>query len=64
VFKELDVVRLKKDDTESGVKTTHLGTIVDVLADDVFTVEFIDEHGDTIMPSLLKTYSANELIKV
>lgn len=63
MFKELDVVRLKVDDVEVGVKTTYLGTIVDLLTPDVFTVEFVDENGDTIEAALYKVYSADQLTK-
>lgn len=64
MFKEFDVVRLKEDDIDAGVKASYLGTIVDVIDKDVFTVEFFDDEGNTIMPALLKTYSTKELIKL
>lgn len=64
MFKQLDVVRLKENDVETGVKTSFIGTIVDVLTENVFTVEFFDDDGYTIEPSLWKLYYADQLIKV
>lgn len=63
MFKEYDTVRLKYDDDEVGVKATFTGTIVDVPAAGVFTIEFFDEDGDTVMPALYKTYTADELVR-
>ena len=64
MLSELDVVRLKADDTQAGVLTSFDGTIVDVLSENEFTVEFFDNDGNTILPALYKTYKADELIKV
>ena len=61
-MKELDVVKLIKDDLAAGVKSTDLGAIVAVHSSRCFTVEFIDEEGNTIEASLHKEYSEDELI--
>lgn len=61
VFKELDVVRLKNEDHEAGVKTSFTGTVVDVLAEGVYTVEFFDDKNETVMPALHKVYYESEL---
>ncbi|MEG2323498.1 MAG: DUF4926 domain-containing protein [Anaerovoracaceae bacterium] len=59
---ELDVVRLKKDRTDLGIKSTYEGTIVDVLGNgEAFTVEFFDELGETIMEGLYSEFSEEEL---
>jgi len=63
VFRELDVVRLKSNDDAHGVKTSYLGTIVDVPAPGVYTVEFMDEDNETIMSALFKVYHEDELQK-
>ncbi len=62
-MREFDVVHLKENDDEAGVKTSYLGTIVDVIAPGLFTVEFLDSEGETILPALMKTYTENQLIK-
>lgn len=63
MFQELDIVRLKVDDHEAGVLTSFLGTIVDVHAKGHYTVEFINEQGETIIPALYKVYTDKDLIK-
>ncbi len=63
MFKQFDLVRLKEPDHETGVKTEYTGTIVDVLSAEAMTVEFTDEHGDTVEPALFKTYSTEQLVK-
>ena len=65
MFKLLDIVRLKEDDLEVGVKKTYTGTIVDVLGNgEAFTVEFIDENDDMIEKAIMKEYTADQLILV
>jgi len=63
-MKEHDIVILKHDDPEAGVKTTNIGVIVCVHAPGCFTVEFIDDDNNTIEASLLKVYSEKNLILV
>ncbi len=59
------LVRLKEDDLSVNVKKEYLGTIVDILGNGKhYTIEFIDESGDSIEEALYKTYSEDELIIV
>ncbi len=46
--KTLDVVALLHDRPERGLLAGHVGTVVEVLAPDVFEVEFLDETGHTV----------------
>jgi hypothetical protein len=46
-IKLLDVVALLTDDTAHGLKRGQVGTVVEVLATDVFEVEFSDNNGRT-----------------
>lgn len=65
MFKLFDVVRLKEDDLEAGVKNTYLGTVVEVLGNGkAFVVEFTDENGDMIDKAIMKDYTADQLILV
>lgn len=65
MLKLLDIVKLKKDDTAHGVKKSYLGTIVDVQAEGkAFTVEFVDESGETIEAALFTDYKPEDLILV
>ena len=49
MLKLFDIVTLKNDDPETGVKAGTEGTIVDVLGNGkAFTVEFFDEDENTI----------------
>ena len=59
------LVKLKEDDLSVNVKKEYLGTIVDILGNGRdYTIEFIDESGDSIDEALYKTYSEDELIIV
>ena len=53
-IKELDVIALLHDIPEKGLLTGHVGTVVEILADGVFEVEFIDDNGRTYAMSALK----------
>jgi hypothetical protein len=46
-LKLLDVVALLEDRPESGLQRGQVGTIVEVLAPDVYEVEFSDDMGKT-----------------
>lgn len=46
-FELLDVVALTKDVPERGLVRGQVGTIVEMLAEDVFEVEFSDDEGRT-----------------
>ncbi len=53
-IKELDVVALLHDIPEKCLLTGHVGTVVEILANGVFEVEFIDDNGRTYATSALK----------
>lgn len=42
-----DVVALLVDDPEHGIRRGDVGTIVELLGDDAFEVEFCDDDGQT-----------------
>ena len=44
-IKLLDVVALKMSMPEKGLVSGHVGTVVEILADGVFEVEFCDSNG-------------------
>lgn len=46
-FKLLDVVALTEDLPKAGLVRGQVGTIVEILADDDFEVEFCDNNGRT-----------------
>jgi hypothetical protein len=46
-IKLLDTVALLEDVAERGLKRGEVGTVVEVLAPDVFEVEFCDDEGQT-----------------
>lgn len=63
-IKELDVVKLKNDDTERNVKSNFLGVVVDVQANgQALNVEFMNDEGNTVLEALDHYYSPNELVK-
>ena len=65
MLKLLDVVKLKNDREDVGIKTSFTGTIVDILGNgEAYTVEFIDENKETIVESLYTTFSEDELVKI
>ena len=53
-LKLLDVVALLVDKPEDRLVTGQVGTVVEVLAPDVYEVEFLDAKGHTIGVSELK----------
>jgi hypothetical protein len=53
-IKEFDVAALLRDIPKKGLLTGHVGTVVEILADGVFEVEFIDDNGRTFATSALK----------
>jgi hypothetical protein len=48
MFNELECVALTCDLPEHGLKSGDVGTVVYVLSDRDYIVEFIDRHGDTV----------------
>lgn len=58
----LDVVRVKKEYPELSLTPQNRGTIVDIHNDgEAYTVEFIDEKGETIEKALYKEFTESEL---
>ena len=60
-IKLLDVVALLANKPEQGLIAGHVGTVVEVLAPDVFEVEFLDPNGRTFALTELKR---NELLRL
>lgn len=58
-IKLLDTVALVEPMPEAGLLRGHVGTVVEVLAADVFQVEFSDEFGRTYA---LQTVKAENLL--
>ena len=52
--KSLDVVALLVDKSDEGLVVGQVGTVVEVLAPDVYEVEFLDSKGKTIAVAELK----------
>ncbi len=50
----LDVVALAEDVPERKLLRGQVGTVVEILAPDVFEVEFCDDEGRTYMSTALK----------
>ena len=62
MFSLFDVVRLKKEDARFGVKTSYYGAVVDIHGRGAaYTVEFVDENGETIEDALLVDYRDEDL---
>ena len=58
----LDVVRVKKEYPELSLTPKNRGTIVDVHnGGEAYTVEFVDEKGETIEKALYKEFTESEL---
>ena len=62
-IEEYDIVRLKYEDKEIGIKTSYTGVVINA-ARDMSTVEFFDENGETIEASIYKEYNNDDLIIV
>ena len=57
-----DVVKLKHDRPDLGIKSSFLGAVVDILDGGcILTVEFVDENGDTIDTSIYTYFKYDEL---
>ena len=64
-MKEHDIVRLKEDRNDLGVKSSYIGAIIDISPDGIYyTVEFIDENRETIEASLWTEFTKSELVSV
>jgi len=53
-LKLLDVVALLVDKPQDGLVTGQVGTVVELLAPDVYEVEFLDSKGRTIAVTELR----------
>ena len=60
-----DTVRLKNENRKYGISEDAIGAIVDVLGDGrVYTVEFLDNEGNSCENALFTEFTADELILV
>ena len=64
MFELFDIVQVKKEYPELSLTPKNVGTIVDVHNDgEAYTVEFIDEKGETIEKALYTEFTESELEK-
>ena len=64
-MKEFDLVRLKKDDPETGITIEHIGTIVDIIPNtEACTIDFVDDEGFSNYKALIKHYLLSDLVLV
>jgi len=62
MFKLLDIVQVKKEYPELSLTPKNIGTIVNVHnGGEAYTVEFIDEKGETVEKALYKEFTESEL---
>lgn len=62
MFELNDMVKVKKEYPELSLTPKHIGAIVDAHnGGEVYTVEFIDENGDTIEQALYTEFTESEL---
>lgn len=62
MFNLYDIVKPKKDFPELNLKKTNIGTVVDVLGGgEAYTVEFINENGETIEGALFAEFLESDL---
>ncbi|MBH5328672.1 DUF4926 domain-containing protein [Eikenella sp. S3360] len=47
-YRLLDVVRLKRNVPEHGLRAGSIGTVVEVYGQDAYEVEFANERGETL----------------
>ena len=65
MFNLYDVVRVKRDYPDLSLKTKNIGTIVDIQNNgESYTVEFVDENGDTIEEALFENFREEELLLI
>lgn len=58
-----DVVSLKYDDNQMGVKTTYSGTVLDVQQGEA-CIEFVDEDGNVLEKAMDKYYPENDFVVI
>ncbi|MDD4688899.1 MAG: DUF4926 domain-containing protein [Eubacteriales bacterium] len=62
MFELYDIVELIHDREDLGLKQGTRGTVIDyVKSDNVYSVEFYDETGETIESSIFEYYTPDEL---
>ena len=62
MFGLYDVVSLVNDDEKHGVKKEHIGAVIDILSGgEAYTVEFLDDKGNTNEEALFTEYKESEL---
>ena len=65
MLKLYDIVKLKKDRLDIGVKANNIGTIIDIIENGkAYTVEFFDENNETIEESIFEHFEERDLISV
>ena len=58
-----ELVALKVDRDDIGVKSTFLGTVIDVVDDGAaYSVEFVDDNGETVEDSIFAYFLEDELV--
>ena len=63
MLKLYDVVRLRYDRDDLGIRSTFLGSVIDVLGNsEAYTVEFVDSTGETIEESIFTHFSESDLV--
>lgn len=62
MFNLYDMVKLKKDREDIGLKKGTIGAIIDVVNNgEVYSVEFVDDNEETIDDSLFTYFKPDEL---
>ena len=68
MFQLYDMVKLKNGDATVSVSPNDIAVIVDIAksknGEVVYTLEFIDENGNTNEDALYKYYTSREMVKI
>ena len=65
MFNLYDVVMVKRDYPNLSLTPKNIGTIVDIQNNgEAYTVEFVNENGDTIEEALLEYFREDELLPI
>ena len=60
-----ELVALKVDRDDIGVKSTFIGTVIDVVGDGAaYSVEFMDDNNETVEDSIFAYFLEDELVAV
>lgn len=55
-------MEINRDDLKHGVKKGQRGTVIDILqGGKAYTIEFVDENGETIEEALFTEYAEKDL---